>query len=217
MNAGESFVDLTLATRPRVGYDLVALHRLDAEPGTRNLVRLLTGVVDGNRLERLARAAGSLTERIAELGDGRLERSLVTLVQAQGNEKRREFACYCCGNLAELVRQLEDGEVTWPEKWIEQMCPQFEDRLRREFHEKLRLGLAEELRQELAAELRQDLAERLHPDAERKLLAELLPRVEKKLLGERREAHRDESDDLTSSSGRRGGFAIDPCETSISA
>ena len=125
-------------TRLRVVYDSVDLHRLDAEPGTRNLVRLLARLVRGDTPESLARAAGSSTERIAELGDGRLERSLFTLVQAQGNEKRREFDCYRCGNLAGLLRRLEENEMTWPEKWIEQMRPQFEERIRREFEPKLR-------------------------------------------------------------------------------
>ena len=200
LDAGESFADLMVDSRPRVVYELVDLHRLEAEPGTRNLVRLLAGVVRGDTLESLARAVRALAERVAELGDGKLEQSLFALVRAQGSEKWPEFDWNRCENLAELVRQLEEGEMTWPEKWIEQMRPQFEERLRRElepklrreYQEKLRLGLAEELRQELAAELRQDLAEGLQPDAERKLLAELLPRVEKKLLGELREPHREE-------------------------
>ena len=71
-----------LVTRRRVVYDSVDRHCLDAESGTRNLVRLLARVVRGDTPESLARAAGSSTERIAELGDGRLEQSLFTLVQA---------------------------------------------------------------------------------------------------------------------------------------
>lgn len=218
MNAGESFAELMLVTRLRVVYDSVDLHRLDAEPGTRNLVRLLARVVRGDTPESLARAAGSSTERIAELGDGRLERSLFTLVQAQGNEKRREFDCYRCGNLAGLLRRLEENEMTWPEKWIEQMRPQFEERIRREFEPKLRQELEAELelklrpkveaelRQELEAKLRRrveaelkvklrpeveaEVAEELRQDVEREPERKLRPRVKEKPRDERREAHR---------------------------
>ena len=195
-------------TRLRVVYDSVDLHRLDAEPGTRNLVRLLARLVRGDTPESLARAAGSSTERIAELGDGRLERSLFTLVQAQGNEKRREFDCYRCGNLAGLLRRLEENEMTWPEKWIEQMRPQFEERIRREFEPKLRQELEVKLRQELEVKLRPEVeaelevklrpeveaevAEELRQDAERELERKLRPRVKEEPRDERREAHREQ-------------------------
>ena len=162
-----------LVTRRRVVYDSVDRHCLDAESGTRNLVRLLARVVRGDTPESLARAAGSSTERIAELGDGRLEQSLFTLVQAQGNEKRREFDCYRCGNLAGLLRRLEENEMTWPEKWIEQMRPQFEERIRREFEPKLRQELELKLRQELELKLRQDLELKLRPKVEAELRQEL--------------------------------------------
>ena len=185
-----------LVTRLRVVYDSVDLHRLDAEPGTRNLVRLLARLVRGDTPESLARAAGSSTERIAELGDGRLERSLFTLVQAQGNEKRREFDCYRCGNLAGLLRRLEENEMTWPEKWIEQMRPQFEERIRREFEPKLRQELEVKLRQELEVKLRPEVeaevAEELRQDAERELERKLRPRVKEEPRDERREAHREQ-------------------------
>ena len=201
LDAGESFAELMLVTRRRVVYDSVDLHCLDAEPGTRNLVRLLARVVRGDTPESLARAAGSSTERIAELGDGRLERSLFTLVQAQGNEKRREFDCYRCGNLLGLLRWLEENEMTWPEKWIEQMRPQFEERIRREFEPKLRQELEAELelklrpkvRQELEAELelklrpkveaelRQKLKAKVRRRVEARVEAELLPKVEREL------------------------------------
>ena len=186
-----------LVTRRRVVYDSVDRHCLDAESGTRNLVRLLARVVRGDTPESLARAAGSSTERIAELGDGRLEQSLFTLVQAQGNEKRREFDCYRCGNLAGLLRRLEENEMTWPEKWIEQMRPQFEERIRREFEPKLRQELElklrqdlelklrrkveAELRQELEAELRQELKAKVRRRVEARVEAELLPKVEREL------------------------------------
>ena len=190
LDAGESFADLMVESRPRVVYELVALHCLDAEPGTRNLVRLLTGVVRGDTPESLARAAGSSTERIAELGDGRLERSLFTLVQAQGNEKRREFDCYRCGNLAGLLRRLEENEMTWPEKWIEQMRPQFEERIRREFEPKLRQEVEVKLRAELEAELRAKLEAELELKLRRKVEAELelklRPEVEAELAEELR-------------------------------
>ena len=171
-------------SRPRVVYELVALHCLDAEPGTRNLVRLLTGVVRGDTPESLARAAGSSTERIAELGDGRLERSLFTLVQAQGNEKRREFDCYRCGNLAGLLRRLEENEMTWPEKWIEQMRPQFEERIRREFEPKLRQEVEVKLRAELEAELRAKLEAELELKLRRKVEAELELKLRRKVEAE---------------------------------
>ena len=220
LDAGESFADLMVDSRPRVVYELVDLHRLEAEPGTRNLVRLLAGVVRGDTLESLARAVRVLAERVAELGDGKLEQSLFALVQAQGSEKWPEFDWKRCENLAELVRQLEEGEMTWPEKWIEQMRPQFEERLRGELEPKLRGELEPKLRGELEPKLRGELepklrremepklqpaveaklqrelepkvTEQLRPDVERKLRAELLPRVEKKLLDELREAHREE-------------------------
>ena len=220
LDAGESFADLMVDSRPRVVYELVDLHRLEAEPGTRNLVRLLAGVVRGDSLESLARAVRALAERVAELGDGQLEQSLFALVRAQGSEKWPEFDWNRCENLAELVRQLEEGEMTWPEKWIEQMRPQFEERLRGELEPKLRGELEPKLRGELEPKLRREMepklqremepklqpaveaklqrelepkvTEQLRPDVERKLRAELLPRVEKKLLDELREAHREE-------------------------
>ena len=164
LDAGESFADLMVESRLRVVYELVDLYRLEAEPGTRNLVRLLAGAVRGDTLERLARAVRPLAERVGELGDGQLERSLFALVQAQGSEKWPDFDWTRCKNLAELVRQLEEGEMTWPEKWIEQLRPQFEERLRRE----------------------------LEPKVTQQLRAELLPRVEKELRDELREAHREE-------------------------
>ena len=162
-----------LVTRLRVVYDSVDRRRLDAEPGTRNLVRLLARVVRGDTPESLARAAGASTEGIAELGDGRLEQSLFTLVQAQGNEKRREFDCYRCGNLAGLLRRLEENEMTWPEKWIEQMRPQFEERIRREFEPKLR--------QELEAELELKLRPKVEAELRRELKAKVRRRVEAEL------------------------------------
>ena len=173
-----------LVTRRRVVYDSVDRHCLDAESGTRNLVRLLARVVRGDTPESLARAAGSSTERIAELGDGRLEQSLFTLVQAQGNEKRREFDCYRCGNLAGLLRRLEENEMTWPEKWIEQMRPQFEERIRREFEPKLRQELELKLRQELELKLRQDLELKLRRKVEADLELKLRPKVEAELRQE---------------------------------
>ena len=173
LDAGESFAELMLVTRRRVVYDSVDLHCLEAEPGTRNLVRLLARVVRGDTPESLVRAAGSSTERIAELGDGRLERSLFTLVQAQGNEKRREFDCYRCGNLLGLLRRLEENEMTWPEKWIEQMRPQFEERIRREFEPKLR--------QELEAELELKLRPKVEAELRRELKAKVRRRVEAEL------------------------------------
>ena len=164
LDTGESFADLMVDSRPRVVYELVDLHRLELEPGTRNLVRLLAGVVRGDTLEGLARAVRALAERVAELGDGKLEESLFALVRAQGSEKWPDFEWKRCENLAELVRQLEEGEMTWPEKWIEQMRPQFEERLRRE----------------------------LEPKVTEQLRAELLPTVKEELRAELREAHREE-------------------------
>ena len=169
-------------------------------------MRLLARVVRGDTPESLARAAGSSTQRIAELGDGRNEQSLFMLVQAQGNEKRREFDCCRCGNLAGLLRRLEENEMTWPEKWIEQMRPQFEERIRREFEPKLRQEVEVKLRQELKVKLRPEveaeLAEELRPeveaevaeelreDVERELERKLRPRVKEKPCDELREAHR---------------------------
>ena len=199
MNAGESFAELMLVTRLRVVYDSVDLHCLDAEPGTRNLVRLLAQVVRGDTPESLARAAAS-TERIAELGDGRLEQSLFTLVQAQGNEKRREFDCYRCGNLLGLLRRLEENEMTWPEKWIEQMRPQFEERIRREFEPKLRQELKAKVRRKVEARVEAELLPKVERELERTLRsiveellrAELLRIIEEELRDELREAHRQQ-------------------------
>ena len=181
LDAGESFADLMVDSRPRVVYELVDLHRLEAEPGTRNLVRLLAGVVRGDSLESLARAVRALAERVAELGDGQLEQSLFALVRAQGSEKWPEFDWNRCENLAELVRQLEEGEMTWPEKWIEQMRPQFEERLRGELEPKLRGELEPRLSEQLQPAVEAKLAEQLQPAVEAKLAEDLRPDVERKL------------------------------------
>ena len=168
-------------SRPRVVYELVDLHRLEAEPGTRNLVRLLAGVVRGDSLESLARAVRALAERVAELGDGQLEQSLFALVRAQGSEKWPEFDWNRCENLAELVRQLEEGEMTWPEKWIEQMRPQFEERLRGELEPKVTEQLQSAVEAKLRGELEPRLAEQLQPEVEAKLAEQLQAAVEAKL------------------------------------
>ena len=181
LDAGESFADLMVDSRPRVVYELVDLHRLEAEPGTRNLVRLLAGVVRGDSLESLARAVRALAERVAELGDGQLEQSLFALVRAQGSEKWPEFDWNRCENLGELVRQLEEGEMTWPEKWIEQMRPQFEERLRGELEPKLRGELEPRLSEQLQPAVEAKLAEQLQPAVEAKLAEDLRPDVERKL------------------------------------
>ena len=181
LDAGESFADLMVDSRPRVVYELVDLHRLEAEPGTRNLVRLLAGVVRGDSLESLARAVRALAERVAELGDGQLEQSLFALVRAQGSEKWPEFDWNRCENLAELVRQLEEGEMTWPEKWIEQMRPQFEERLRGELEPKVTEQLQAAVEAKLRGELEPRLAEQLQPEVEAKLAEQLQAAVEAKL------------------------------------
>ena len=181
LDAGESFADLMVDSRPRVVYELVDLHRLEAEPGTRNLVRLLAGVVRGDSLESLARAVRALAERVAELGDGQLEQSLFALVRAQGSEKWPEFDWNRCENLAELVRQLEEGEMTWPEKWIEQMRPQFEERLRGELEPKVTEQLQSAVEAKLRGELEPRLAEQLQPEVEAKLAEQLQAAVEAKL------------------------------------
>ena len=172
LDAGESFADLMVDSRPRVVYELVDLHRLEAEPGTRNLVRLLAGVVRGDSLESLARAVRALAERVAELGDGKLEQSLFALVRAQGSEKWPEFDWNRCENLAELVRQLEEGEMTWPEKWIEQMRPQFEERLRGELEPRLSEQLQPAVEAKLRGELEPRVTEQLQPAVEAKLRRE---------------------------------------------
>ena len=192
LDAGEVVVDPAGDGYPRVPYKLVDLQRLVAAPGTKNLVVLLAGVVRGDTLESLTRAAEALAGRLAELGDVKLEQDMFELVQAQGKDKWPDLDWERCTSLAQLVRFLKEGEMTWPEKWKAQMRPGLKVELRPELKAELRPELKEELKPELKEELKPELKEELKPELEAELRpeleaglkAELQPEVEARLEGE---------------------------------
>ena len=192
LDAGEVVVDPAEDGYPRVPYKLVDLQRLEAAPGTKNLVVLLAGVVRGDTLKSLTRAAEALAGRLAELGDVALERDMFELVKAQGKDKWPDLDWERRASLAELVRFLKEGEMTWPEKWKAQMRPglkvelrpELKAELRPELKEELKPELKEELKPELKEELKPELEAELRPELEEGLKVELQPKVEARLEGE---------------------------------
>ena len=168
MDAGKSFANVLVDTRPRVLHDLVELQRLEARPGTKNLAVLLAGVVRGDTLESLTEATEVLARQLAEVGDKPLEQDMFELVGAQAKEKWPGLDWDQCGNLAAMVRLLKGDTMTWPEKWMTQMRPNWKE--------------------EVWTELRTEL----EPAVEAELRAELRPKVEQQLRDEIREAKRDQ-------------------------
>lgn len=168
LDAGKSFANVLVDTRPRVMHDLVDLQRLEAGPGTKNLAVLLAGVVRGDTLESLTEATEVLARQLAEVGDKPLEQDMFELVGAQAKEKWPGLDWDECGNLAAMVRLLKEDAMTWPEKWMTQMRPNWKE--------------------EVWTELRTEL----EPAVEAELRAELRPKVEQQLRDEIREAKRDQ-------------------------
>ena len=181
LDAGEVVVDPAGQKWPRVPYALVDLQRLEAEPGSKNLVVLLAGIVRGDTLESLTRAAEAMAERLAELGDVTLEQDMFALVEAQGKETWPELDWKRCASLAELVRLLKEGEMTWPEKWKEQLRPEVRAEVRAEVEAMVEVEIRPavearveaEVRPELRAELRPELREELRPELREELRPEL--------------------------------------------
>ena len=186
LDAGEVVVDPAGDGYPQVPYKLVDLQRLEAAPGTKNLVVLLAGVVRGDTLESLTRAAEALAGRLAELGDVKLEQDMFELVQAQGKDKWPDLDWERCTTLAELVRFLKEGEMTWPEKWKAQMRPGLKVELRPE----LKVELRPELKAELKTELRPELKAEVRAEIQAEIEAELRPKVEALLLKDGRAKRR---------------------------
>ena len=186
LDAGEVVVDPAGDGYPRVPYKLVDLQRLEAAPGTKNLVVLLAGIVRGDTLESLTHAAEALAGRLAELGDVKLEQDMFELVKAQGKDKWPDLDWERCTSLAKLVRFLKEGEMTWPEKWKAQMRPGLKVELRPELKAELRPELKEELKPELEAELRPELKAEVRAEIQAEIEAELRPKVEAQLLKEGR-------------------------------
>ena len=183
-DAGELIYDgVMVESRPRVSYTLVDLQRLEAKPGTKNLLVLLAGIVSGRTLESLTAAADALAGRLAELGDVTLERDVFELVRSQGKDMWSEFDWSRCKSLAELVRLLKEGEMTWPEKWKAQMRPELEAQMRPE--------LKAEVRAEMEAEERTKIAARVEREVAARLEAELRPKIEEQLGEKIRAGRRD--------------------------
>ena len=95
-------------------------------PGTKNLVVLLSRVVSGSTLETFTDASEALAGRLDELGDVKMERDFFQYVRAEGKEMWPELDWFRCESMAELVRLLRESEITWPEKWKEQVRPEVE-------------------------------------------------------------------------------------------
>ena len=180
LDAGEVVVDPAGQKWPRVPYALVDLQRLEAEPGSKNLVVLLAGIVRGDTLESLTRAAESMAERLAELGDVTLEQDMFELVKAQGKETWPELDWKRCASLAELVRLLKEGKMTWPEKWKEQLRPEVEAKVRSELRPEIEAEVRSELRPEIEAEMRTEL----RPELKAEMRTELRPELKAELRSE---------------------------------
>ena len=189
-DAGELIYDGVLAeSRLRVPYTMVDLQRLEAKPGTKNLLLLLAGTVRGTTLESLTAAADALAVRLAELGDVTLEEDVFELVLAQGKDSWSALDWSRCKSLAELVQLLKEGEMTWPEKWKAQMRAEMEaeertkiaSKVERELRTEVASKVERELRTEVAArverELRTEVAARVEPEERTKVAARVEPEV----------------------------------------
>ena len=188
LEAGEAIDAVEVDTRPRVHYEVVDLQRLEAGPGTQNIVALLAGVVRGETFEGLACAVAALARRLAALDDVNLERDMFELVRAEGQVKWPDFDWQQSADLAGLVRLLKEAEMTWPEKWMTQMRPNWREEVNADLRPGVRADLRTELRPEVKAELRPELRPEvkaeLRPEVKAELEAELQPKVEAKLRTE---------------------------------
>ena len=197
LEAGEAIDEVEVDTRPRVHYEVVDLQRLEAGPGTQNIVELLAGVVRGETFDGLACAVAALARRLAELDDVNLERDMFELVQAEGQVKWPDFDWQRSADLAGLVRLLKEAEMTWPEKWMTQMRPNWREEvnaeLRTELRPELKAELYPEVKAELYPEVKAELEAELQPKVEAKLRTELQSKVEAKLEAELRAKMEDES------------------------
>ena len=175
---------------------VVDLQRLEAGPGTKNIVALLAGVVRGETMESVTRAVAALARRLAELDDVNLERDMFGLVQAEGQVKWPDFDWQQPADLAGLVRLLKEAEMTWPEKWMTQMRPNWREEvnaeLRAEEAPKVNARLRTELYPKVEAKLEAKLRTELQPKVEKDLRSELQPRVEAELRAELEEKFRGE-------------------------
>ena len=187
-DAGEAIANVLVETRPRVPYTLLDLQRLEFEPRSKNLLVLLSGIMRGETLESLTVAAEALANLADELDDMGLEQDLFKLVQSQGREKWPGFDWLRSKSLAGLVRLLKEDEMTWPEKWMTQMRPNW----REEVWEELRTELTDELRPEVRTELLPEVRTELLPEVRTELTDELRPEVRTELLPEVRTELADE-------------------------
>ena len=178
LEAGEAIDAVEVDTRPRVHYEVVDLQRLEAGPGTQNIVELLAGVVRGETFEGLACAVAALARRLAELDDVNLERDMFELVQAEGQVKWPDFDWQQSADLAGLVRLLKEEEMTWPEKWMTQMRPNWREEVDADLRTERAPKVDADLRTELLPKVDADLRTELLPKVETGLRTELLPKVE---------------------------------------
>ena len=177
-DAGELIYDGVLAeSRLRVPYTLVDLQRLEAKPGTKNLLLLLAGIVRGTTLESLTAAADALAGRLAELGDVTLERDVFELVLAQGKDSWSELDWSRCKSLAELVQLLKEGEMTWPEKWKAQMRAEMEAKERTKIASKVEPEVRTEVASKVEPEVRTEVAARVEPEVRTEVEARVEPEV----------------------------------------
>ena len=176
LEAGEAIEAVMADTLPRVHYEVVDLQRLEAGPGTQNIVALLAGVVRGETFEGLTCAVAALARRLAALGDVNLERDMFELVQAEGQVKWPDFDWQRSADLAGLVRRLKEAEMTWPEKWMTQMRPNWREEvdaeLRAEREPKVDAELRAELRPQVKAELRAELRTEVKEELREEIRAE---------------------------------------------
>ena len=188
LEAGESIEAVQVDTLPRVHYEVVDLQRLEADPGTKNIVALLAGVVRGETMESVTRAVAALARRLAELGDVNLERDMFGLVQAEGQVKWPDFDWQQPADLAGLVRLLKEAEMTWPEKWMTQMRPNWREEVDAELRAEEAPKVIAELRAEREPKVIAELRAELYPKVE----AELRPQVKAELRAELRTEVKEE-------------------------
>ena len=190
LEAGEAIDEVEVDTRPRVHYEVVDLQRLEAGPGTQNIVALLAGVVRGETFEGLACAVAALARRLAELDDVNLERDMFELVQAEGQVKWPDFDWQRSADLAGLVQLLKEEEMTWPEKWMTQMRPNWREEVNAELRTEEAPKVNAELRTELLPKVDAELRTELEPKVKAELREELRGEVKQELREEMRAEER---------------------------
>ena len=190
LEAGEAIDEVEVDTRPRVHYEVVDLQRLEAGPGTQNIVALLAAVVRGETFEGLACAVAALARRLAELDEVNLERDMFELVQAEGQVKWPDFDWQQSADLAGLVRLLKEAEMTWPEKWMTQMRPNWREEvdadLRTERVPKVDADLRTELLPKVDAELRTELEPKVRAELREELRGEVKEELREEMRAEER-------------------------------